>query len=227
MLSSGLHGYFSSPSSCFPFSLSITLYCTCGSDALMWRLVAGDPRRAMVSEFGVVYRGALLGIRGPCNQGECLPNIKNMIFHPLDRGFFPALQHCLRLMSCVVNAICHGVSYLNVYMSCCRLNVLSYMCFHSHGLVLDILGMHIDTVVHPLQAKRASSHDHSTTREETNPASSTQNIKNRIRIPSIMLVAFLDPEPVGNGDTAADAQSRQYGNSVWWGEKEEVQDQCY
>ena len=99
--------------------------------------------------------------------------------------------------------------------------------FHSHGLVLDILGMHIDTVVHPLQAKRASSHDHSTTREETNPAGSTQNIKNGIRIPSIMLIAFLDPEPVGNGDTAADAQSRQYGNSVWWGEKEEVQDQCY
>jgi hypothetical protein len=42
-----------------------------------------------------------------------------------------------------------------------------------------------------------------------------------------MLVALLDPEPVGNGNTAADAQSRQYGNSVWWGEKEEVQDQCY
>lgn len=42
-----------------------------------------------------------------------------------------------------------------------------------------------------------------------------------------MLIALLDPEPVGNGNTAADAQSRQYGNSVWWGEKEEVQDQCY
>lgn len=136
MLSSGLHGYFSSPSSCFPFSLSITLYCTCGSDALMWRLVAGDPRRAMVSEFGVVYRGTLLGIRGPCNQGGCLPNIKNMIFHPLDRGFFPALQYRLRLMSCVVNVICHGVSYLNVYMSCCRLNALSYICFTHMGLFL-------------------------------------------------------------------------------------------
>ena len=79
---------------------------------------------------------------------------------------------------------------------------------NSHGLILDILSMKVDLVVHPLQRKGAASHDNSTTREETNPASSSQHVEDRIRIPSIVLVALLDPEPVRNGNATTNAQSR-------------------
>lgn len=68
--------------------------------------------------------------------------------------------------------------------------------------------MYIDAVVHPLQRKSAASHDDSTTREETNPASSAQHIEDGIRIPSIVLVALLNPEPVRNGNATTNAQSR-------------------
>lgn len=68
--------------------------------------------------------------------------------------------------------------------------------------------MYIDPVIHPLQRKSAASHDDSTSRKETNPASSAQHVEDGIRIPSIMLVAFLNPKPVRNGNATTDAQSR-------------------
>lgn len=96
-------------------------------------------------------------------------------------------------------------SYLDVYMSC----RLTYsICSYLHGLVLDILGMQIDAIVHPLQGDSATSHDDSTTREETNPTSRAQHIEDRVRVKLIMPVAFLNPEPVGDSNATADAQSR-------------------
>lgn len=101
------------------------------------------------------------------------------------------------------------------------------MCLYSHRLVLDILGMHVDAIVHPLQAESAAGHDDSTARKETNSASRAQHIEDRIRVPAILEVALLDPEPVGYSNATADAQSRQNGNSVRWREEEEIQDQGY
>ena len=117
----------------------------------------------MASEYWVVYRkGPFSSIRGTCYWGRCFPNIKNMIFYPLDRGLLHVLLPFLVLCDLYAMA-----SYLNVYMSC----RLEKMCSYSHGLGFYILGMHIDAIVHPFQAKSAASHDNSTTHEETNPAS--------------------------------------------------------
>lgn len=68
--------------------------------------------------------------------------------------------------------------------------------------------MYIDAVVHPLQAESTASHNDSTTREETNSASSAQHVKNRVGIPSVVLITLLDPEPVRNGNATTNAQSR-------------------
>lgn len=101
------------------------------------------------------------------------------------------------------------------------------MCLYSHRLVLDILGMYVDAIVHPLQTESAASHDNSTTREETNSASRAQHIEDRIRIPAILEVALLDPEPVGRSNYTADAEGRNNRNRVRRREEEQVQDQCY
>lgn len=68
--------------------------------------------------------------------------------------------------------------------------------------------MHIDAIVHPLQRDGATSHDDSTTREETNSASRAQHIEDWVRVKLVMPVAFLNPEPVGDSNATADAQSR-------------------
>jgi len=150
----------------------------------------------MASEYWVVYRkGPFSSIHGTSYRGRCFPNIKNMIFYPLDRGLLHVLLPFL--VRCDLYAM---ASHLNVHMSC----RLRKMCSYSHGFGFDILSMHIDTIVHPLQAKSAASHDDSTTREETNPASRAQHIKDRIRIPAVISVAFLNPEPVGDGNATAD-----------------------
>lgn len=70
---------------CF-LSLLITLCCTCGSDALMWRWWM-EPRGLWYRSMGHVQGGALLSIHETCSQDRCLPNTKNMILYPLDRGF--------------------------------------------------------------------------------------------------------------------------------------------
>ena len=101
------------------------------------------------------------------------------------------------------------------------------MCLYSHRLVLDILGMHIDAVVHPLQTESAARHDDSTTREETNSASRAQHIEDRIRVPAILEVALLNPEPVGCSDDTADTEGRNNRNSVRRRKEEQIQDQCY
>jgi len=80
------------------------------------------------------------------------------------------------------------------------------MCLYSHRLVLDILGVNVDAVVHPLQRDGAASHDDSTTREKTNPASRAQDIEDGIRVELIVTVTFLNPEPVGDSNATADAQ---------------------
>ena len=82
------------------------------------------------------------------------------------------------------------------------------MCLYSHRLVLDILGVNIDAVVHPLQRDGAASHDDCTTREKTNPASRAQDIEDWVGIESIVTITFLNPEPVGDSNATADAQSR-------------------
>lgn len=87
--------------------------------------------------------------------------------------------------------------------------------------------MHIDAVVHPLQAESAASHDDSTASEETNPASGAQHIEDWVRIPAILTIALLNPEPVRDSNATADTQSRENRNSVGWREEEEIQDKCY
>lgn len=87
--------------------------------------------------------------------------------------------------------------------------------------------MHVDAVIHPLQAEGARRHYDGTACKETDSTSGAQDIKNGIRVKSIVPVALLDPEPVRRGNATADAQSRQRGNGVRWRKEEQVEHEDY
>ena len=73
-----------------------------------------------------------------------------------------------------------------------------------------------------LQSHGAGSHKDGAEGKQNETPRQRQLLEQRVGIPAVVLMAMLDPEPVREGDGAAEEEGAREGNAPCGGEEEEV-----